>query len=560
MLGAVALTAAAAVAVTATGLGSASPSAAADRCPASTRTLTVAASAEIAPAITDVARTAARADATDGGSCWRAQVQVRDPAEVAAALATTGAAAPDVWVPDSSLWPQPVTTDLASTPQPWPSIARSPLVLALDAPLARRAGWPARPLDLARLLLGGAGRTAAPTRTTPATTETSITIGLPDPRGSAPAMGVLAALRSTLGADPTGLAALAAALRAAALGLPTAPDRLLHELPDGPAVALPVTEQAVARHNAGRSQPAAVAAYRGLGGAALDYPYVTLTRDPRLAPPAARLLAALRSPAGQAALQEHGFRDPAGRPGPAITPTAGVDPGAPATRTPRRDEVATVLRTLDALTRDLRTLAVIDVSGSMGERVPGTQSTRLALTADAAVRGLALFPDSTAVGLWVFSTGLTPTTDYRELAPIAPLAGSTASGARRQDLARTLTRLRHVRGGGTALYDTALAAVRRVRQGWDPTRVNSVVLLTDGRNDDSRGITLPRLLELLRAEADSRRPVPVVTIAYGPSSDAAALAAISRATGGATYRAPDPRRVREVFLDAVGQRVCRPNC
>jgi hypothetical protein len=40
----------------------------------------------------------------------------------------------------------------------------------------------------------------------------------------------------------------------------------------------------------------------------------------------------------------------------------------------------------------------------------------------------------------------------------------------------------------------------------------------------------------------------------------AALQTISAATGGARYQVSDPSRIREIFLDAVGQRACRPDC
>jgi hypothetical protein len=110
------------------------------------------------------------------------------------------------------------------------------------------------------------------------------------------------------------------------------------------------------------------------------------------------------------------------------------------------------------------------------------------------------------------------------------------------------------------LYDTTLAAVRAVRAGWDPVRVNAVVLLTDGDDTDADGISLDQLLSTLRSEETSGQPVPVITIAYGDSAGAQSLAAISAATGGATYQASDPSRIRDIFLDAVGQRACRPDC
>jgi hypothetical protein len=116
-----------------------------------------------------------------------------------------------------------------------------------------------------------------------------------------------------------------------------------------------------------------------------------------------------------------------------------------------------------------------------------------------------------------------------------------------------------VRGGGTGLYDTTLAAVRAVRSGWDPNRVNSVLILSDGRNDDD-GMSLGELLRRLTDEQDPARPVPVTAIAFGPGGDIRALRRISEVTGGSAYEATDPATIARIFLDSVGQRLCRPFC
>jgi hypothetical protein len=87
-----------------------------------------------------------------------------------------------------------------------------------------------------------------------------------------------------------------------------------------------------------------------------------------------------------------------------------------------------------------------------------------------------------------------------------------------------------------------------------------VLILSDGMNDDLGSISLDGLLSTLAAEQDAARPVPVISIAFGPDSDVEALSQISKATGGAAYESRDPRQVGEIFLDAVGQRLCRPSC
>ena len=148
----------------------------------------------------------------------------------------------------------------------------------------------------------------------------------------------------------------------------------------------------------------------------------------------------------------------------------------------------------------------------------------------AAAGAMPLLPPGSEVGLWEFATKLVGRSDHRELVPLGPLDGPDGGADRRAALALGVAGLQQIVDGGTGLYDTTLAAVRAVRRGWDPDRVNSVVLLTDGRNDDTDGIDLPTLLAQLRAENDPQRPVPVISLVYGPDADAAALRAISDAT------------------------------
>ena len=132
---------------------------------------------------------------------------------------------------------------------------------------------------------------------------------------------------------------------------------------------------------------------------------------------------------------------------------------------------------------------------------------------------------------------------------------------RRKRLEGGASQLPALVGGGTALNDTTLAAFRHVLSGYDPSKVNSVVLMTDGRNDDTgSSIDTATLIETLKREADPARPVPIIMVGLGDEVDMDALRAISSATGGKAYQAPNPEDIRAVLLDAVSQRRCRPNC
>jgi Ca-activated chloride channel homolog len=518
-----------------------------DNCPDGVQTLSVAVTPELADIVSAVARSV---DAGGAGACTHTVVAGRASSAVAASLQTARARRPDVWIPDSSSWFRHSAVGAMPLPTDATSVARSPIVVALAPSTAVRLGWGTGRVDLGPLLSGdSAGRPAD--------------LFLPDPQSSAVAAGALLSLQATAAQKSDGQAALTAALLGHVGGaVSSGSTRPFEPLLAPGATALAASEQQVWAHNraAAPAQPV-VAAYPALGASSLDYPFAILARGHQARTDADRLLAALRGRVGGDLLHAAGFRDVDGSGGPVLSSRFGVNGAIPAGPAPGADAVDRALASINTVKQGSRMLAVVDVSGSMGEPVPGTGgATKLDLTKDAARRGLGLYSDSTEVGLWAFSTHLTAHTDYRELVPIEPLGGSPGAITGRQRLAGALATLQHVPNGSTGLYDTALAATRRVRAGWQPGRVNSVVLLTDGKNEDDQGIGLAELLRRLRAEDDPSHPVPLITIAYGAQSPVGALRAMSAATGGAAYVAKDPRQVQQVFLEAIEQRACRPNC
>jgi hypothetical protein len=267
----------------------------------------------------------------------------------------------------------------------------------------------------------------------------------------------------------------------------------------------------------------------------------------------------LLSPEASAVVQDAGFRGADGSLAWADMPGVPADPPPQVPLSLALSQDA--LRTWSAVTLDSRMLTVIDVSGSM-DADAGNGRTRVELARDAALEALRLYPGTAQIGLWAFSVLENPPEDWVALVDLGPLADPAAGGTRRDALvAAAQTLPARVDDGGTGLYDTTLAAFRTVRAGYDPSRVNSVVLLTDGRNeDDPVGIDLPTLLQTLRAEFDPAQPVPIITIGMGPDADLETLRQISETTGGKAYQALDPADIETVFLDAMVQRRCRPGC
>jgi Ca-activated chloride channel family protein len=501
--------------------------------------LRVAATAELFPVVRAVAQRL-----SDGRCDGRAvQVTAADSAALAKRLrAGDRSKAPAVWIPDSARW-------LSGLPQyskgkQAPSIARSPVVLAVAAETAARLGAPP---TLARL---------AATSITPQ----PVLLAAANVEGCAATQDAVTSIYATAHGEPAGWGVLAAFLRTSSAApasagstLPTTPPTA-----SGSPEALPTSEQAVfAANRAARHQ-----AYTGLylpgPGASLDFPYAVLTDDPAERSTAAALLDGLRSAAGQTTLLDAGFRSSTGAAGPALAHQPGVDPTAAATGGPDATQRSAALAALRTVLRPARLLALIDVSGSMASPIPGrTGSTRISVARDAAAQAIGLLPDDSVAGLWEFATNLTPRTDYRELVPMTPLNPVT-----RGLVTTAVNTLAAVPDGGTGLYDSVLAAVRAVRAQYDPTRVNSVVVLTDGRDEDDAAhrIELGTLLDALRSERQSNRPVRVITIGYGPASDIAALRQISAASGGVAYHSTDPRDVPAIFRAVIGHRFCGSTC
>jgi hypothetical protein len=218
--------------------------------------------------------------------------------------------------------------------------------------------------------------------------------------------------------------------------------------------------------------------------------------------------------------------------------------------------IESTLRDWSVLALPLRTLVVEDVSGSMAAR--SGDSTRIALTVDASLGANALFSDQTEMGLWAFSIGLGGgQQDYRELVPLGAVDTMFNGLPQREAILSAIRGLPTLVGGGTGLYDTTLAAFRRVKEGYDPNFVNSVILLTDGTNEDEGSPSLDQLIETLQREQDPVRPVVIVTVGITTDADPVALQRIAAATGGTSYVAEDPRDIPDVFVQALNSRTQR---
>lgn len=506
--------------------------------------LVVVADPSVAPALTEVA---AAFDTTED-VCARTEVRAQDAADTAAVAAVGGLDA-DVWVPDSSMWLDRLGATAASLGQPAPefdaraSVATSPVVFAVPAERAEEL-VSEEPLSWGRVLAG------------------TVPTILPDPEASAASLAGLLALRGHASADDPRqfagamieLGKTIPASTAAAYGT------LTSATASSPSVVI-TSEAQVAAYNLDEAAGALAAAYPADGTVSLDYPFLVLPRSADGADAEAgaearadlvdRFERAVR--AADETMRAAGFRAADGGGDLEIAGVASTV--APSTAPLDGPAQLEILRMWGVLTLRSSMLAVIDVSGSM-EEPAGNGLRRIDVFQQAASGALAKFSGEVELGVWAFSTARNGAQDWEELAPIAPLADAAHTAAIHGIIASLPERL----GGATGLYDTTLAAVQRVREAYDPEKVNSVLLITDGRNEDDDGISLDQLLAELEAAQDSAAPVPVIMIGFGPDTDLQAMQRIARATGGAAYSASKPEDLGLVLVDALSQRSCRPDC
>ncbi len=302
-------------------------------------TVTVAAAPEIAPAIR--AAVGHLPDNTNSASCATYVVNAVEPADIAAVLAQSAGAtltglgqaagtvhAPDVWIPDSSIWLRRLIAKAPGVvPAAAPSIAQSPLVLAMPQPVAVTLGWPDTQLSWDSLLPKLLG-------------ESGLHPGIVDPDRDVTGLAGLLALRAAApGINQDQEQVVLGGMRILATGRATLRADLLSQFPragDVRTVALslsvaPLPEQAVIGYDAAEPPVPLVAVPFGGGAPALDYPYVVLPGDSSATVDRAQLLlSALTGPAYAQQLAAVGLRTRDGGTGAGFTTPPGTPSAAPA--------------------------------------------------------------------------------------------------------------------------------------------------------------------------------------------------------------------------------------
>jgi len=240
---------------------------------------------------------------------------------------------------------------------------------------------------------------------------------------------------------------------------------------------------------------------------------------------AAEFVDYLRRPEQATVLRDAGFRVDGESPSAVrAVPFAPIDtPLQPATG----PVVDTLSRTLANPVVPRRSTVLLDVSGSMSN-VEG-DGTRLTNTTAALTEQLNRTPDSTDLGLWIYSKNLDGAKAYKIAVPTGSLTDTVGTGTRRQAIDTALDSL--TPATATSTYAATLAAYADAVRGYGADRPNSVLLITDGPNDDT-SITARQLLASIRETTVGGKPVRIDVITIGENSDADTLRALAEQTGG----------------------------
>jgi Ca-activated chloride channel family protein len=454
---------------------------------------------------------------------------------------------PVAWSPASSLWGRLLTQE---ADQPWvapdnPSIVRTPLVIAMWEPLARALGWPAKPVGFAQVLA----------------LATS-------PRGWAdfgkPEFGAFKLGHTNPDFSTSGLSAVAAEYYAA-IGkheglteadvtradvrkrIQTIENSIVHYgdttlffadqlKAHGPAYASAVAmeEVTLVDFNRGRTGTKLVGIYPAEGTFFSDNPLIVL-RAPWVTPAqraAAEAFSAwLRAHVTAQTAAAAGFRpgDQTKVAGAPIDAAHGADPNQP-TRVlslPEPPVLARIKRTWREDRKPANVELVVDTSGSMSEEGK----------LDQAKDGLRAFfrqlSPRDQVGLLSFDS------DVTERVPIAPFSENRAR------LTSAVGDL--LPDGETAVYDATSQAVDLVEKRADHSRINAVVVLTDGEDTKSR-LEPGALVAALKRRTDNSEglPIRVYTIAYGSQANQKVLGQIADASSGKAF-VGDPTQIESVY-------------
>jgi len=493
--------------------------------PGCRRVVRVVTAASFAPVLASIAPGLASA-----ADCVELQVTITDGRSAAGKVSQLGA---DVWIPDDTAWVATAPSDLLAPTGAAGSgtvLATTPIYMVSDKGTGKRIDQAGQSwLGLTGLLAPGSG----------------VRLTVPDPAGSGDGLVAAGDVGESVWLDK-GMDASAEAL-ATVFSVTRSVFGTDVAIPNRAGEVGLITERALLRHlgvlggmelRSGRDR-AAMLRYTWL-------PTAAAVSETKRTAALQRLLAALTGGAADSALGAAGLR----------APTGGPPPSAPANRLPALPKtpfpvlaphhVEHVFATWYSRDRRADLLAVVDVSGSMADPVPGTKTPLMSLVQDGCRRISQLLPDDARFGLWEFGSQLAPPRDYRVLLPTDEMTPK-----HRKAVASAVDSL-VARPTGTGLYDTILAAYTEATRLYRPGIAIQVLVFTDGRNQDDPGsLQLTQLSDQLATVMGKSPPVALTVVVFGSEQQAKDIERAVKPVNGYVEAVSSAAAVTAVFVHVV---------
>jgi Ca-activated chloride channel homolog len=454
----------------------------------------------------------------------------------AAAKIAKGQLKPVAWSPASSLWGRLLNfqTDSDYVPRDNPSLVRTPLVIAMWEPLARALGYPKQNVGFKQILALALDKKGWSDYGQPQFGQ--FKLGHTNPDFSTSGLDAVAAEYYAATGKREGLTVADVNKPKVRRQIKDIERSIVHygDTTDyfaaqlkkyGPAYASAVAmeEATLVAFNNGRTGTKLVALYPREGTFYSDDPYIVLNA-PWVSPAentAAGVFGAfLRDQITPAKAAAYGFRpgDPTKQPMAPIDAQHGANPAEPrhVLGLPEPAVLDRVLRAWREDRKPANIMLVLDTSGSMSEEGK---------------------LDSAKRGLQVFLSQLSPNDRVGLISFNDQIFYNQAVAQFSQDRARLLSQINQLLPGGeTAVYDASEAGLKAIQALRDPTRINAVVVLTDGEDNQSNQ-TATELARKFQQQARSEGlSVRVYTIAYGQEANRAELQEIAAASGGKGYQ------------------------
>lgn len=449
--------------------------------------------------------------------CAQVKVSARPSAAVVAGLADPGkwdpalGPKPGLWIADSTRSIELVRVPglIEGTPA---SIATSPIVLAVPDALRQaleqhRIAWSDLPRlqqgSLDELGLSGWGGLRMALPAGDATTAAAAAIG-----GAVSGTEPLTAQAAGSGQVVAAISGLAAGAQTPA-DLMTAMAAISADPTADEVHAVAATAQQLGTGGLTAFRPVGTAPLADYPAALLSGPWVDKTQNLI----ASRFIDFLRAPEQAGALATDGF-------GPAIG-SAPPNPDKPA--------LQKVQSTLADPVLGVNATVLLDVSSSMGTAEGST--TRLANAGAALASTLTVMPPDFGLGLWTFGKNLDGTTPYKVQVPTGLL-----TDAQRNAVGSAVTSTKATQSATDQAYPSLLAAYRAAVAAYSPGRTNSILVVTDGPDDDST-LTGTALVDEITAATTAGKPVRIDVVVIG-GQGTQTLQTLAQQTNGTYTRVP----------------------